>query len=173
MDRLGKYVSLSLAVLLVAASVTLFIAKTTFAETNSPHATPESQTFFYNLPNGYTVIYEITSYSENYLIGLLVMDNPPIEINFNEIFPNGTEIEVTKYIAYGMTISSTSYPTNITFTKISDEPTPIPSSSFSIPTITPSPSVPEFPITATLIAVLVAVTLLLIIGKRKLTIINH
>ena len=37
------------------------------------------------------------------------------------------------------------------------------------PTITPtpSPSVPEFPITATLVAVLAAVSLLLMIGKRK------
>ena len=31
----------------------------------------------------------------------------------------------------------------------------------------PSPTVPEFPITATLIAVLVAVSLLLVIGKRR------
>jgi hypothetical protein len=38
---------------------------------------------------------------------------------------------------------------------------------------TPTPSVPEFPITATLVAVLFAVSLLLILGKRKLTIINH
>jgi hypothetical protein len=34
-------------------------------------------------------------------------------------------------------------------------------------TTRPSPSVPEFPITATLVAVLVVVSLLLIIGKRK------
>lgn len=33
----------------------------------------------------------------------------------------------------------------------------------------PSPSVPEFPITASLVAVLAAVTLLLVIGKRELT----
>ncbi len=40
---------------------------------------------------------------------------------------------------------------------ISESPNPTP----------PSPTVPEFPITATLIAVLAAVSLLLIIGKRK------
>lgn len=34
-------------------------------------------------------------------------------------------------------------------------------------TITPSPTVPEFPITATLIAILVAASLLLVVGKRK------
>jgi hypothetical protein len=34
----------------------------------------------------------------------------------------------------------------------------------------PSPSVPEFPITASLVAVLAAVSLLLVIGKRKLTV---
>jgi hypothetical protein len=37
----------------------------------------------------------------------------------------------------------------------------------------PSPTVPEFPITASLVVVLAAVTLLLVIGKRKLTAINH
>jgi hypothetical protein len=37
----------------------------------------------------------------------------------------------------------------------------------------PSPTVPEFPITASFVAVLAAVSLLLVIGKRKLTIINY
>jgi hypothetical protein len=37
-------------------------------------------------------------------------------------------------------------------------------------TNTPSPTIPEFPVTATLITVLAAVSLLLIIGKRKLSI---
>lgn len=37
----------------------------------------------------------------------------------------------------------------------------------------PSPTVPEFPITVSLFAVLAAVSLLLIIGKRKLITINH
>ena len=44
---------------------------------------------------------------------------------------------------------------------------------FSINTTTPSPTVPEFPITTSLVTVLSAVSLLLIIGKRKLIIINH
>jgi hypothetical protein len=35
------------------------------------------------------------------------------------------------------------------------------------PSGAPFPTVPEFPITATLIAVLVAVSLLLVLGKRK------
>jgi hypothetical protein len=45
--------------------------------------------------------------------------------------------------------------------------------SITIPTTnnpSPSPTVPEFPITLSLVTVLVAVSLLLIIGKRKLTI---
>ncbi len=37
---------------------------------------------------------------------------------------------------------------------------------------TPSPTVPEFPLTVSLIAVLVAASLLLVIGKKKLTF-NH
>jgi hypothetical protein len=37
----------------------------------------------------------------------------------------------------------------------------------------PSPTIPEFPITVSLVAVLAAMSLLLIFGKRKLTAINH
>jgi hypothetical protein len=49
-----------------------------------------------------------------------------------------------------------------------------PTQTITIPTSTnPSPTVPEFPITISLVVVLVAVSLLSIIGKRKLTIINH
>jgi hypothetical protein len=47
------------------------------------------------------------------------------------------------------------------------------STSSVTPSPTPAPSVPEFPITVSLFAVLVAVSLLLMIDKRKLTIINH
>jgi hypothetical protein len=51
------------------------------------------------------------------------------------------------------------------------------SGSISIPVSTTSPistpTVPEFPITASLVAVLAAVTLLLVLGKRKLTVTNH
>jgi hypothetical protein len=39
--------------------------------------------------------------------------------------------------------------------------------------ITPSPIVSEFPITASLITILAAISLLLVIGKRKLTVTNH
>ena len=48
----------------------------------------------------------------------------------------------------------------------------IPATSNSITPI-PSPTIPEFPITLSLVAVLVAVSLLLVMGKRKLTTINH
>jgi hypothetical protein len=43
---------------------------------------------------------------------------------------------------------------------------------FSISTTAPSPTVPEFPITVSLVTVLAAVSLLLVLGKR-ITVINH
>jgi hypothetical protein len=41
------------------------------------------------------------------------------------------------------------------------------------PSPVPTPTVPEFPITITLVTILASVSLLLVVGKRKLTIINH
>jgi hypothetical protein len=38
---------------------------------------------------------------------------------------------------------------------------------------TPSPTVPEFPITLSLVTILAIVSLLLVIGKRKITVTNH
>jgi len=44
---------------------------------------------------------------------------------------------------------------------------------FTIGSESPNPSVPEFSITLFLVAVLAAVSIFLVIGKRKLTSINH
>jgi hypothetical protein len=102
------------------------------AQLPSPKAdSSETQTFSYNL-NGYSILYGINNNSSGYLIAIYVMDNPPLEISFTEQLPNGTETRVTKPIAYGMTIPSTSYPTDISFKLSTNEPAAT------------KPSVPEF-----------------------------
>jgi hypothetical protein len=71
----------------------------------------------------------------------------------------------TQTITIGDDYTSSTFSSSITNT-------PYPSLSpvtIQTPSPTPAPTVPEFPITATLIAILVAVSLLLVIGKRKLT----
>ena len=159
MERKSKSLALFFILIMAISSLSLLAAKPAFAQSSfSPSTTPESQTFSYNLPN-YTVSYEITSGSTGYLIGLLVMDNPPIEISFYEQLPNGTENRVTKFIAYGMTIASTSYPTNVTFAELS-EPTSTPTSTAFTPPI-PTPASPTLTPTVPELSWLVIVSLLL------------
>jgi|WetSurMetagenome_2_1015567.scaffolds.fasta_scaffold127733_3 hypothetical protein len=172
MGSLKKGMALVLILMVAFSTLSLLNVKPVNAQTvtstptSAQSLTNETGTFSYKLSN-YTVIYEITSSSKGYLIGLLVMDNPPIEINFTEQLSNGTEIEVTKYIAYGMTIPSTSYPMNITFTELSNNPTATPSSTTS-QTPNPSPSVPEFPTLTFLLLVLISLSCILFTKKHPL-----
>ena len=134
----------------ISSFVDLLMTKPAFAQSSfSPTPTPYDQIFNYNFPDGYTFTYEITASSTGYLIAPSVMNNPfPIEISFFEQLPNGTENEVTKIFpigGYGVTYASTSYPMNITFTELSNQPTSTPSSTTSQtphPTVSPSPTQP-------------------------------
>jgi len=176
MSNLRKSFTLILIFMMSASSLSLLIAKPVFAQSSfSPTPTPYEQTFDYRLPNGYTITYEIGSSPTGYLIALSVMDNPPIEINLYEQLPNETENRVTKNIAYGMTIGSTSYPTNITFTELSNEPTSTPTSTdFTTSSPTPAsptstPTIPEFPtwIIPSLFALMVVLASALVYFKSK------
>jgi hypothetical protein len=99
----------------------------------------------------YKQIYWVNlSKSDDVYFGSVTLPNMSEGIHNGTIWVRAEQDQVTTYIPFW-----------IAFSKII---------SFNNPN--PSPSVPEFPITVSLFAVLVAVSLLLVMGKRKLTI-NH
>lgn len=144
----GKSLALLLIALMATSSLTSLLVNPVNAQSPASKAdTSETQTFSYSL-NGYSILYGINNNSVGYLIAIYVMDNPPLEISFTERLPNGTENTVTKPIAYGMTIPSASYPTDITFTELTNTPTPTSISTASqtptsIQTQSPTSTVPE------------------------------
>jgi len=168
MGIIGKSFTLILILIIVTSSLSLLAIKPVFAQSlYSPTPTPYEQVFSYLFPDGYEFSYEIGQAQDktDYIIAPLVMDNPyPIEISFYEQLPNGTQNNVTHIFpihAYGSMYFSTSYPMNITFTELTNQPTPTPTSSIN-PTTTPT--VPEF----SWLAILpLLVSMLLVAGAIK------
>jgi hypothetical protein len=76
----------------------------------------------------------------------------------------------TQTITIGDTNASSTYSSSITNIPY---PSLSPVATQTLSPTSPAPTIPEFPITASLVAVLVAVSLMLVLGKRKLTINNY
>lgn len=135
------------SVLIIVLS--LLIAKPAFAELpSSPNTTPINQTFYYYLRD-FTVTYKIQRLQDDFYLITFSPTNPvPIQVNFYEQLPNGTEHIKTGIIqvgGYGGYLTTKSYPRDITMIELSNEPTSTPLSSTSpIPspaqTCNPSPS---------------------------------
>lgn len=140
-----KGVSALLLVIIIAVScVALLTVKPADAQTLTP--TPFDKTFSYHFPSGYEFYYRIvqTEDKSSYIIAPLNLDNSyPIEFGFYEILPNGNQQHVTHIFparAYGSQFFSTSYPTSITLTELTNPPTTTPSTTIN-PTTSPTPTI--------------------------------
>jgi hypothetical protein len=168
MAKLGKYLCLCLVVMFTLSNL-LLISSASAQWRTYPTVTPQRQFFTYNLANN-LITYYIEKYSPSggdnaSGYNLVVEQNYPqfsIEVSFYE------KDNLVTFIAPSNGYSTSRvcgdfYPTNITMIALTNE------TSTLNPTIASSPTVPEFPITASLVSVIAAVSLLLVIGKRKLT----
>jgi|WetSurMetagenome_2_1015567.scaffolds.fasta_scaffold163935_1 hypothetical protein len=193
MARMRKYLSICLVVFLVVSILLSLDNALLFADANTIAPVVEYTIYEPSPDKTYTNTMMISfsydvSYKDSGAKSLGRTNCYSIDGGANQSFPTGWYVkaadisklsngthELSIYVWAPYVYNDAIFPntfklfsTNFTVLNLSPTPTQITNIPSQSPASTPSPTVPEFPIILSLVAVLAAVSLLLIVGKKKL-----